>query len=56
MFATNSLLCAGGMTQPFTFQGLSSFFLEHFWQLHVKYFLRSLIQPFYLQAVAMTIW
>jgi hypothetical protein len=30
MFATNSLLCAGGMTQPFTFQGLSSFFLEHF--------------------------
>jgi hypothetical protein len=27
MFATDSLLFSGGITHPFTFQGLSSFFL-----------------------------
>ena len=38
ILATNSLLFPGEITLPFTFHGLSSFFLEHFLQLHAKWF------------------
>ena len=44
------------MTHPLTFQGLSSFFLEHFSLLHEKCFLHSLIQPSYLPIISTTIW
>src|SRR3954453_11980159 len=55
IFATNSLLFCGGITHPFTFQGLSSFFLRCFLQLHVRCFLRTVILPSYLPANVTTI-
>src|SRR5580658_11270997 len=56
MFATNSLFCSGGITQPFTFQGLSSFFLTRCLLLHTICFPRNSIPPFYLPANVRTIW
>src|SRR5664279_2157115 len=54
--ATNPPLFSGGITQPFTFQGLSSFFLEHFLQLRERCFLQILILPSCLPVIVGTIW
>src|SRR5680860_325159 len=56
ILATNSLLCSGGITQPFTFQGLSSFFLEPRPLLHAICNQHISILPSYLPEVLTTIW
>src|SRR5690606_11989032 len=56
MLATNSPLFSGGITQPFTFQGLSSFFLKHLAPSHGKYFRHNLARPFYPLIIAATTW
>src|SRR6266481_610513 len=56
IFDTNSLLFCGGSTHPFTFQGLSSFFLRHFLQLHGRCFLHILIPPSCQPITAKTTW
>jgi hypothetical protein len=44
------------MTQPFTLQDLSSFFLTPSLLSHMKYLQRNLTRPFDLPKVLMTIW
>jgi len=43
MAATKWLFCCGGITQPLTRQGLSSFFLKPFSQFHAKFHQHNLI-------------
>jgi len=54
--ATNALFRFGGITQPFIFLGLSSFFLKFLQPSHRIYFPHILAQPSCQQEVSKTIW
>jgi hypothetical protein len=56
ILAAKSLLFSEGITHPFTFQGLRSFFLVRLLQLHERYFQHILVPLFCVQVSVTTIW